>query len=270
MGRPRHWTDAARLGARALAAGATVPAVNNIHWDVSKGCVQPFMATIEGRSALLAGRDEWGDVRKVSPFNENLQPLRRSAEYGYQKTLWVDVLAPCRKCAVCARNRARLWAGRARAEISIAPRTWFATFTKEPEQQYLLSLRAEASDPQKWHESEDKFPMLAAEFGKDLTKYFKRLRKNTGRQFRYLLVAEAHKSGLPHMHALIHERAMSQPILKRELQREWKDGFTTFKLTDREPKVAWYVCKYISKSSLARVRASVNYGDITKIVTNVA
>lgn len=94
-----------------------------------------------------------------------------------------------------------------------------------------------------------------------LTLWVKRVRKNSGAPIRYLLVCEAHKSGLPHYHMLLHERSPELQVRKRMLQAEWQAyGFTNCKLVEQDQHAARYVSKYLAKSALARVRASVRYG----------
>ena len=83
---------------------------------------------------------------------------------------------------------------------------------------------------------------------------------------RYVLVAERHKDGWPHYHALVHERGPM--VTKRELQGQWKLGFTAFKLVDMSDKaVPYYVTKYLSKQALARIRASLKYGSGLNAIT---
>jgi hypothetical protein len=79
---------------------------------------------------------------------------------------------------------------------------------------------------------------------------------------RYLLVAEAHKSGLPHYHMLISEFEESRPVRARHLKTNWRLGFSDVKLVaqDDGTRPAAYVAKYLAKSAIARVRASVGYG----------
>jgi hypothetical protein len=78
----------------------------------------------------------------------------------------------------------------------------------------------------------------------------------------YLLVAEAHKSGLPHYHLLVHEHDESKPVRARHLKETWRLGFSDVKLVAQgeESRRAAYAAKYLTKSALARVRASVGYG----------
>ena len=94
-----------------------------------------------------------------------------------------------------------------------------------------------------------------------LTLWLKRVRKNSGAPIRYIIVCEAHKSALPHYHALIHETDITKQVRKRTLQAAWPHGYTVFKLVSNDDtRSAAYVCKYLAKSNRARVRASVGYG----------
>lgn len=158
---------------------------------------------------------------------------------------WLLISAPCRKCQQCLENRRKLWTQRAKQEILNSHRTWFCTYTISPEWRYRFSLQ---SGSRRFH---DAYPVIS----KEMTKYFKRLRK-AGYKFRYMMVAEAHKNGYPHIHVLCHE--VSTPIPKRVLQQHWPYGFTTVKLAC--PKASHYVAKYLAKDTRARIRASQRYG----------
>ena len=99
-----------------------------------------------------------------------------------------------------------------------------------------------------------------------MTLYLKRLRKNSGHAFRYLLVTERHDSvktapelrNRPHLHMLLHEFA-NQPLRKSFLEQEWPYGFSSWRLTQGNA-AAFYVSKYISKAAEVRTRASLQYG----------
>ena len=99
--------------------------------------------------------------------------------------------------------------------------------------------------------------------GPELTKFLKRVRKESAAMLRYCLVAEAHKSGLPHYHLVVHETG-GEPVRHKTLQGQWKLGYSNWKLVDINDsgKTAAYVAKYLSKSALARVRASKHYGHL--------
>ena len=102
--------------------------------------------------------------------------------------------------------------------------------------------------------------------GRQFTLGFKRLRKNTGASIRFVLVAERHKSGAPHFHALIHEAVGSPPVRYADLYRDlWSLGFSKYKLAEKGH--ASYVTKYLTKSSEARVRASLRYGQTVSTIT---
>ena len=110
---------------------------------------------------------------------------------------------------------------------------------------------------------DEQFVERHASVSVELTKWVKRLRKNYGAPLRLLLVAEAHKSGLPHYHGLIHEQSPDHPLRHALLSESWRLGFTKFKLVPPDEgarRTSWYVCKYLTKDNRARVRASVDYG----------
>lgn len=194
--------------------------------------------------------------------------------------LTAELSVPCRKCPDCLRARARLWRERVAAEIDVSRRSWFGTLTFRPEVQHAALLtaqrRSERSGVQ-WdtlNESE-MFRAVHQVLSPEITRWLKRLRKGLRVRYsgdgrlldpwepvkaRYCVVAEAHKSGKPHYHLVVHE--VDAAITKLRLEQTWKAGFSQFKLIERTPgRVANYVTKYLMKSSLARVRASLDYGE---------
>lgn len=155
-----------------------------------------------------------------------------------------DLWVRCRKCDWCMRQRRMMWARRAQIEIRSSLRTWFCTLTFRPEVHYLLGIRGTDH---------------VAEAAKEVTKYLKRLRKETGARFRYMLVVEKHQNGLPHFHMLLHE--IGVPVRHEVLRRQWEqNGFGTWKLVE-DQRAAWYCAKYLGKTAEARVRASIRYGE---------
>ena len=184
---------------------------------------------------------------------ERVLPIRVKAP----PPIYADVWLPCRKCPNCLRARAALWRQRANNEIVLSTRTWFGTFTINPYHRFLIDTRGKRSDAA----SDDNFLDRHRQISRYFTLYFKRLRKASRSKIRYMLVAEHHADGWPHYHVLVHERG--KPVTKRELQGLWPYGFTHFKLIDRtDKKVPGYICKYISKQALARIRASLKYGTL--------
>lgn len=173
----------------------------------------------------------------------------------------------CRRCDPCLRARAALWRGRALTEMHRSTRTWFGTLTLTAANQLLYVNKCRANiantkvlsgmpdfDALSAHEQ---FGLRCTAIGEEITKWLKRIRFNSGAELRYVIVAERHVSGDPHFHLLVHERA--QPVKKRQLQEGWKLGFSAFKLCEGD-RAAFYVTKYLTKSSAARVRASLRYG----------
>ena len=225
-----------RAAYRAHVGGARQRSIVSMEWDVARKCEAPVYVGREGRD------------RKTR-----------------QKPVWLDVYVPCRKCPACLRARSARWRHRAERELKMFPRTWFGTLTLNPQAHYLMECRATRVCEARggyWPDltSAERFTAIHAENSRELTLWLKRVRAASGAALRYLLVAEAHKSGLPHYHVLIHELFDHAPVRKQVLQDQWKLGFTNFKLVD-DSRASAYVCKYLAKSALARVRASLSYGN---------
>lgn len=178
----------------------------------------------------------------------------------------VNVYLRCRKCSTCLRARAKRWREAAQREmaraISRGARTWFGTLTLSPEQQALATYAAIAaigSDAFSKLTELERLPLRHDAVSRSLTLALKRLRKEMGAgAVRYLIVCEAHKSGLPHYHMLLHEVSSSTPVRKSALNDFWRLGFSQWRLA--KPEACAYVAKYLSKAALARVRASQHYG----------
>lgn len=172
----------------------------------------------------------------------------------------------CRKCAQCLRDRQWHWTQRAKSELALSRRTWFGTLTLTPDAHHEAWLRAVARAAQRGLDfelasQERSFIMRHNAIGPQITRWLKRIRSESGANLRYMLIAEKHKSGLPHYHALIHERG-AVTVGERTLRRQWSLGFSKWNLVDPlSTKEAHYVCKYLSKDAAARVRASLRYGE---------
>lgn len=165
----------------------------------------------------------------------------------------------CRKCPECMDHRRRLWTARAISECAVSTRTWFGTLTLAPDWATWARMSALASIETRQSELNDPnlFVGMVQACSPELSKFLDRVRKTA--RFRYLLVTEAHQSGVPHWHMLLHENG--KPISKRILDTQWKFGFSKWRLIDGlNPKEAGYVCKYLSKTLATRVRGSQGYG----------
>lgn len=185
--------------------------------------------------------------------------------------LTFEIEGRCRQCENCLGHRRRLWTARAIAEIGAARRTWFGTLTVAPEHRVALGWRAEASKLRAGGETvssldaSERYRLFASSLSVEVTKWLKRVREVTNGPLRYLLVFEAHKDGWPHCHLLVHEHG--EPITKRKLENQWRYGFSHWRLVGEDPKAAQYVCKYLAKDALTRVRASRHYGQSQLIAT---
>lgn len=237
------------LAARALREGGRLKSPLAVEWDLSGDCSNPYTTTRRARRAEGSGP-------------------------GVQ---YLDIVTRCRKCDYCRSAKRKMWTHRARYETSVAPRTWFGTLTLAPAAQYLfLALARQIADEAvgRFEDAtpEQQFMRRCWAISPEITKYLKRVRKESDADLRFMLVAEAHKSGAPHYHALVHEVDFATPVRKRTLQSQWKLGFSKWNLVT-DPGHVHYVCKYVSKAGLARVRASLHYGkmrpsalDLEKVV----
>jgi len=205
-----------------------------LEWDVSGGCEKSVPIELYGR---------------------------HSVRHGIKRPPMTVVLhTRCRCCMWCKNQRRAFWSLRAQNEYNASSRTWFATLTLSPHEQWVAE---ETARRENWNfdglREEQKFARIVSVIGRELTRFIKRVRKNSKARIRYLLVAEKHKSGLPHFHMLIHEISPEAPVRKAVLKEAWRSGFSKFALCD-DAKGARYLCKYLSKEASTRVRASFRYG----------
>jgi len=241
--------SAHRLALKAMSSPtAKRTGMSTLEWDVSGRCESPRKAVIEGRPDRDTDQGYGWAPGKLGP-------------------IWIEMEIPCRRCPACLRARANLWRHRARAEIQGAQRTWFGTMTLSPERhQHWLNVCRHRCRTEKGVDYDtlsklEQFQRRCWAISPELTKWLKRVRKNSGANMRFMLVAEAHKSGLPHFHGLFHE-GVGPALLHRHLYDAWNQGLVrSFKLVAEDDEGAeYYVTKYLNKSSLARVRASLDYG----------
>jgi len=272
-----------------LGGYAEVYGHRRVRLTLAMDCEQPYGHTMYSRISATHGK-------KVQPFT-------------------VDLEARCRKCASCKRRRRNLWIGRAITEYQMAPRTVFGTITMSVQEQLALDdsiflrLARGRVDFNKLSPLEI-FEERSKEFGAEVTKWLKRIRKGDDAHrgplaLRYLLIAEVHDSdetsiemkGRPHFHLLLHEQEAGQLVhgdplevlrtrersgeyihawswnkrFKRWdervkvaddafIRKNWTLGFTNFQWA-QSAQAASYVCAYLNKSLMLRVRASQHYGD---------
>lgn len=206
-----------------------------------------------------------GDCERPVPLHLFGRPDRLMVELGLDpdKAVSEEISVRCRKCTACLAHRSRLWTARAIDEVKSSERTWFGTLTLNPDAAFVFRMRADARSLSSRCESlsmqsdAEQFQAIVEQVNPDLTKWLKRIRKASGAALRYLLVCEAHKTGVPHWHILVHEHQGS--VTKRVLEQKWPFGFSHWRLCQGS-EAAPYVCKYLAKSALTRVRASQNYG----------
>lgn len=195
---------------------------------------------------------------------------RASPSFSPPKVLTAYLSVRCRKCTECRQAKSRLWAARAFSELKVHQRTWFCTMTVAPAVRFVMASKVSSRIKESlthMHATEQN-RLLFQELSTEVTKWIKRIRKNSGARFRYLLAMEPHADGFPHVHALIHQVAGS--VTQRDIRDAWNLGtITEAKLVDESDKrVPWYVCKYISKHSQTRVRASLRYGQVEDFIAD--
>ena len=237
--RAHRLRDGQRLAARAIAGGGQHTGLTEVRWDVSGRCLSPRTVEVWGRPDAQERRAGKSSIATI-----------------------YDV--PCRRCEPCRKARAARWRYRAHVEMQGAWRTWFGTLTLSPDRRVFIEAAARAGLARRgtaWSDldAEEQWQASVAVASAEVTKWLKRIRKESGAKLRFILVVEAHKSGDPHFHVLIHEQQADLQVGERTLRKQWRWGFSKFNLV-HETKVARYVTKYLTKSVLARVRASIRYG----------
>lgn len=255
------------LAARALAAGGQRVSPLVVEWDVSGRCQAPLERDLEASPYRAMSVRDW-DPRRFSSGRTPVWLSQVKFLPRWSTGFTVRMIVKCRKCERCRMEKRWLWRDRALIEFSRCARTWFGTLTCAPHvhNQFLNMCRARES------KSGVNFDTLPASeqimlqhrlVSVEITKYLKRVRKEAKTRFRFLLVMETvpnHQDGLPHYHVLVHEPLGMAPVTKRVLAGQWRLGFEKFRLVS-DPAEVRYVCKYISKDTGARVRASLDYGN---------
>ena len=263
-----------RLRAKAARHGATARilsdgriAFSTIEWNIAGNCAAPVLV----QGAYRA----YGYVHV--------------SHKGKPVTLHTEIETRCRRCDQCLAARAYMWSQRAMLEVRRSTRTWLVTLTFTPEEQHRALARARSGIDAQGVQFEllprtEQFDLHVRELTRHATLFLKRLRKgiqgSTGRRgdtatwehppalFRYLLVAEPHKSGQPHFHVLLHELDELRPVRQKAIYAAWKSGFASAKLVNEG--AAMYMTKYTVKTLGARVRASIAYGTDTATASAIA
>lgn len=217
-------------------------------WDMAGDCEAPERVELWGRPSPPIGKSHV----IVAP--------------GSQKSAGLTLGVRCRKCGKCLKYRQRVWTNRAVTEWRDSVRSWFGTLTWSLDEHVVRLARARHRMAQRsidWDALPPivRFQRLCDQYGTDVTRWLKRVRKRSGAKLRCLVVAEAHKSGYPHYHVLVHETQPNLEVGERTLRGAWSEfhGHAKFNLV-RDARAAAYATKYLNKSAMARVRASRRYG----------
>lgn len=237
-------------------------------WDAAGDCQSPVPMELHAWPTRMPVFNylhgdpgvEWFDDRNPTIETPKYPEGKRGVQHGISLAMHV----PCRRCANCLRRRAASWRHRMLSEYGASSRTWFGTLTLAPQAQYLASAEAASrayASAVDWRQlsEEEQFGRTVSVVYEELQRYMKRVRKASGAALRYIAVVERHKSGLPHIHMLVHESISSVPVRHSVLADKWTAGFEKWRLVKDKREVI-YVAKYLSKTLLARVRASQGYG----------
>lgn len=259
------------LARSALASGGRLTALRHVEARYGGNCSRPIDMQFTGRP--LVGRPSKAKLRWRWSTLAGRRVLRHVAPRDSHiprdgLPMFVDLEVRCRRCENCLRCRQRCWQARALAEVRQSARTWFGTLTLRPEAYYELLCQAQVQCRARGVDyetlsSDDKFRELNKVIFREITLWQKRVRRYSGAKLRFLVVAEVHKSGRPHYHLLVHEVEDSVPVRWELLTKQWRHGFVQFKLM-HDIQAAAYICKYLGKEALARVRASRFYGKETR------
>ena len=237
---------------RALRGGAVRQSLSSLSWHIAGNCEKPYFTEVVGRPC-----DDAGDLAR---------PYRDFTFTGGKMTMRVELWTRCRHCTACKQARANEWRYRAREELRRAARTWWGTLTLSPVAHYRVlceARRLAATRAVDWSalSVEERFKRVANTGLKEVTRYVKRVRKQSKVPLRYICVTEKHKSGLPHFHMLVHEVEL-KPVTHKILSSQWTYGFEKWRLVPHEDVGrARYVTKYLTKAPTGiRIRASEHYG----------
>lgn len=269
----------ARLLMKAIAGGGSHvgPSPGHWAWDISGRCQMPVTREIWSRESVRVKAAR--HVPKKIPVSldpvadlecEILRLFSRKGKLHVAPVrgalLRLDLTARCRRCDWCRDQRRKDWRRRAMNEVKTAERTWFLSLTFQPDHRVGSLARARDRLAKQGFDFDtlgqrEQYEELVRECTPETQRFIKRVRRNSGRKCRYLLVWEAHSDGFPHAHMLLHE--VDGPITWRTITGAWCAGFSNVKLVEMsDPRVASYVTKYIAKSAQTRVRASSAYGAV--------
>ena len=251
--------------------------------------------------ALADGKaEQTSAARWVVNYAGNCEAPLPVKAYAASGALFTTTLTRCRRCRPCLRAKQFYWARAAmrwtESTARAGLRTWFGTLTLTQAWQDEILREAREADPAPdaawWDEAhcDERFRLVRNVLKGHLQRYWKRLRKGTKRclrcyptkprskdpsewdhppaQFKYFAVFERHKSGLPHIHWLLHETG--DRVLLKTLACQWPYGFVKIKVVkgDEIARAGFYVSKYLGKAFQARQIASTEYASSLTSISN--
>lgn len=154
------------------------------------------------------------------------------------------LIVPCGRCISCKKRRASAWAFRLMQEDKIATSSHFVTLTYNDDNLPMLSPMAMMC---KCRYREGFYGDQATLCRCDMQKFFKRLRKNTGKKLRYYAVGEyGTDTKRPHYHAIMYNCSSD------DIFNAWHVNgkiLGQVKFGDTHRAAIQYVTNYLNKSS---------------------
>lgn len=243
-----------RLAFKAMDGGAVQKSLGHLEWNIAGRCESPSVVEYNGRASPAHGQKNI--LVDVAGVNGRRTPMSIS----------VALSVPCRQCKHCLKRRALMWRQRTSFEILKNERTWFGTLTLSPQGHFEDVTHARIRGTSRGVDfdlsnDDEKYAARVRIFHMRVVKFFKRVRKNTRANIRYVCVYERHRSGDPHCHLFIHERTDADTVTKRILEAEWHGGFSHWRLVDKQSQqTTRYITKYLTKDARIRIRNSIAYG----------
>lgn len=173
---------------------------------------------------------------------------------------------PCGKCYHCRITKVNEWCTRMVLESKARKYTYFVTLTYSDrcENSQLFSETYPQRNSINTFGKLQNNPLVLCK--SHLQKFFKRLRKNTGKKFKYFACGEyGHKYGRPHYHFILWS---DEPISKLDIYKSWStidyygrrvvignidyNCLSDYYLVHEKQMSAFkYVCKYLQKGSFS-------------------
>lgn len=168
------------------------------------------------------------------------------------------MLVPCNKCVECLQDRQNAWIYRMFCEQNAHKHSLFVTLTYDPAHLPLV-LNDGSNEIVRYKDYIKRKSIVDCEmtlYPRDLTNYFKRLRKKVGCELKYFACGEyGDKDGRPHYHFALFYDDCNPCIMESAIDSCWSMGFTEI-----DPLVEnriEYLTKYVTDKVLFTRRKDI-------------